>query len=97
MASVEHIDVARLREEANAEREQAPPQASAAAKTNLSATPKGRDRGLDTVVLDIAGMRCMKNCGTPVQNVLRAADLSTYGESVVSLQSPLCIPHPATR
>jgi hypothetical protein len=33
------------------------------------------------VTLDVGGMRCMKNCGTPVQNVLRGADLSDLGAS----------------
>lgn len=32
-----------------------------------------------TVVLNVNGMRCMKNCGTPVQNVLGVADLSSLG------------------
>lgn len=34
-----------------------------------------------TIVLDVRGMACMKNCGVPVQNVLREADLGTLGES----------------
>ena len=32
------------------------------------------------VLLDVQGMRCMKNCGTPVQNVLGEADLSALGK-----------------
>ena len=34
-----------------------------------------------TIVLDVRGMACMKNCGVPVQNVLREANLETLGES----------------
>ena len=56
-----------LRKQANAERNAA----------NVSSqTVKEAD---NTIVLDVVGMKCMKNCGTPVQNVLSEADLAEIG------------------
>lgn len=72
VADAQHIDVSSLRAEANAERD--------AAGSAAAADP---EPGTAVVVLDIAGMRCMKNCGLPVQNVLKAADLADYSLKVL--------------
>jgi len=71
VTSEAHIDVAGLRRIANEQRQSATPAdgKSNSTETSSSLSSKG------VIVLDVEGMRCMKNCGTPVQNVLRSANL----------------------
>ena len=68
VASFDVIDVETLRKQATAER-------NAAQLSSQAACVKADN----TIVLDVVGMKCMKNCGTPVQNVLSEADLAEIG------------------
>lgn len=78
VACARHIDVVGLRQAAIREK------SSSTGRKAISETQPPADEPSDAVevLLDIEGMRCMKNCGTPVQNVLRESDLSALGAFV---------------
>ena len=74
VASARHIDVVGLRQAAIREK-----RSTEHNVLSSTTTPAAETSDVVEVLLDIEGMRCMKNCGTPVQNVLREADLSALG------------------
>eukprot|EP00750_Incisomonas_marina_P025097 INCI5320.1.p1 GENE.INCI5320.1~~INCI5320.1.p1 ORF type:complete len:1286 (+),score=208.96 INCI5320.1:110-3967(+) len=77
VASARHIDVVGLRQAAIREK-----RSTEHNVLSSTTTPAAETSDVVEVLLDIEGMRCMKNCGTPVQNVLREADLSALGMEV---------------